>query len=101
MTKTEKIKHLEKILFKIDNLIATESSVKELSTIINTEFLREFSSETKSKIYYKNLEQTINKNLKDLEKNAKKPNNRIELFKYCVSSFKQDINREIGDLKHR
>ena len=39
--------------------------------------------------------------MSNLEDNATKPKVRIELFKDCVSNFKQDINRELGDLKHR
>lgn len=99
MTNLEKKAHLEKILFKINSLNISESSIRDLSNLIRTEQRREFTSENESKLYSKNLKQTIEKNLEDLEKNASKPKVRIELFNDCVSNFKQDINRELGDLK--
>ena len=101
MTNSEKISHLEKLIFKIENLNVSESSIKDLSSLIRNEQRREFSSENESKLYSNNLRQTIEKNLEDLEDNATKPKVRIELFKDCVSNFKQDINRELVDLKHR
>ena len=101
MTNLEKISHLKKLIFKIENLNISESSIRELGNLIRNEQRREFSSKNESKLYSNNLRQTIEKNLEDLEENAKKPKVRINLFKDCVSNFKQDINRELGDLKHR
>ena len=101
MTNSEKKLHLENLLFKINNLNISESSIRNLSTLIRDEHRREICSKSESKLYSNNLRQTIEKNLEDLEENATKPRVRIELFKDCVSNFKQDINRELGDLKHR
>ncbi|KVV16248.1 hypothetical protein [Flavobacterium sp. TAB 87] len=101
MTNTEKKVHLKNILSKIENLNISESSIRDLGNLIRSEQRREFSSEAESKLYSNNLRQTIEKNLEDLEENATKPKVRIDLFKDCVSNFKQDIKRELGDLKHR
>ncbi|CAM3474267.1 hypothetical protein [Flavobacterium chungbukense] len=101
MTEADKKIHLENLLFKIDNLYISESSIRNLSNLIRDEQRREINSKNISKLYSNNLSQTIEKNLEDLEKNASKPKIRIELFKDCVSNFKQDINRELSDLKYR
>jgi uncharacterized membrane protein YheB (UPF0754 family) len=101
MTKKVKISHLEMIVFNIDNMNVSESSINKLSDLIKKEQIREFSSEKVSKLYSNNLEQTIEKNLEDLEKNAHKPKVRIDLFDDCVSNFRQDIMRELRDLKYK
>jgi len=101
MTNPEKIIYLEKLLFKIENSYISESSIRDLSRLIRNEQRREISSENESKIYSKNLSQTIEKNLEDLENNADKPKARIDLFNDCISNFKQDIERELADLKYR
>jgi hypothetical protein len=101
MTEADKKIHLENLLFKIENLYISESSIRNLSNLIRDEQRREINSKNISKLYSNNLRQTIEKNLEDLEKNASKPKIRIELFKDCVSNFKQDINRELSDLKYR
>lgn len=100
MDNSEKKTHLEKLLFKINNLYVSESSIRDLSNLIRNEQRRETSSKTESKLYSNNLKQTIEKNLEDLEKNADKPKVRIDLFKDCVSNFKQDINQELANLKY-
>jgi len=101
MKNQEKIKHLEKLLFKLKNSFITESTIKELSRLIRDEFNREKSSENGSILYVKNLNQTIEKYLVDLEKNADKPKVRIDLYNEFISNFKQDIDRELTDLKMR
>lgn len=101
MNNSEKISHLENILIRLENLNITESSIKELSLLIRTEYRNELTSENTSKVYSNNLKQTIEKNLEDLEANINKPKLRIELFNDCISNFKQDVDRELTDLKYR
>jgi len=101
MTNSEKILHLEKLLLKINNLNISESSILNLSSLIREEYLREIHSKFQSKIYSNNLKQTIEKSLEYLEENASKPKVRIDLYKDCISNFKLDINRELGDLRYK
>lgn len=101
MTNTEKIERLKNLIFKIENLGISESSIKKLSLLIKNEHQIEISNENPSKIYSNNLKQTIENQLDNLEHNSSKPKLRIPLFEDCVSNFKQDIERELEDLKYR
>lgn len=97
--KEKKIKDLENIKARINQMTSNQMNIDELSNLINSELIKEENSDNPNKVYISNLKQTIEKQLGHLVDSRKKPRNRIEEFNEARSHFKQDIDRCLGDLR--
>lgn len=99
MSKTEKIKHYEKLLKEVDGMKFNKSNIKVLFDLLKNEIERENNDINSDGHYLFTLNDISEKELDDLNNSRKKPENRTKEFKEVKSCFYFAVNGALVSAK--